>query len=417
MRSGSAVTDISPELEPAWEASPGKPLTSPTIVGGRLYCCTPDDYTVHALDAATGQELWSFTAGGRVDSPPTVYEGLTLFGCADGWIYCLRASDGVLAWRFRAAPRERRIMARGQLESAWPAHGSVLVTGGVAFATSGRSSLLDDGIYAYALDAKTGRLLERRQIREEQTDSLKTGQLPQGALSDILVSDGESIYVRRRKLDFATPTAIDSEERFDGSGPHLIADGGFFDTQWFHRASWLLNRKLRGRLIVFDEHFAYVAGSGGTGNYSYYVPAGGRRDGIVGKDDPSPPVGWLGADLQHAGYTLFAAAYSSGRKTTRGKQPRRGWRLDRFPVCPWAMVVCGKTLFMAGFLDQIDPDDPWATFEGRAGGRLCVLSAEDGEKLTEYKLDSPPVWNGMAIAYGKLYLATQDGKIRCFSGR
>jgi len=417
LRSGSATTNISPELGPAWEASLGKPLTSPTIADARLYCCTPDDHMVHALDAATGQELWSFTAGGRVDSPPTVYEGLALFGCADGWVYCLRASDGALAWRFRAAPRERQIMASGRLESAWPAHGSVLVAGGVALATAGRSSLLDDGIYAYALDAKTGRLLERHEIREEQTDSLKTGQLPQGALSDILVSDGESIYLRRRKLEFAAPLVTDSEKRFGGTRPHLIADGGFFDTQWFHRASWLLNRKLRGRLIVFDEHFAYVAGSGGTSNYSYYVPAGGRLDGIVGKDDPAPSVGWLKADLQHAGYTLFAATYTSGGKAARGGKPQKGWRLDRFPICPSAMVVCAKMLFVAGFPDQVDSDDPWANFEGRAGGRICVLSAEDGEKLTEYKLDSPPVWNGMAIAGGKLYVATQDGKIRCFAAK
>ena len=29
-----------------------------------------------------------------------------LFGSADGCVYCLRASDGAIVWRFRAAPRD-----------------------------------------------------------------------------------------------------------------------------------------------------------------------------------------------------------------------------------------------------------------------------------------------------------------------
>ena len=31
----------------------------------------------------------------------------------------------------------------------------------------------------------------------------------------------------------------------------------------------------------------------------------------------------------------------------------------------------------------------------------------------EFSLTSPPVWDGMAVARGKLYIVTQDGKIRC----
>ena len=69
----------------------------------------------------TGETAWRFTTGARVDSPPTIYRGRVLFGSADGWVYCLRASDGVLAWRFRAAPAERLIPMYGALTSTWPA--------------------------------------------------------------------------------------------------------------------------------------------------------------------------------------------------------------------------------------------------------------------------------------------------------
>jgi hypothetical protein len=37
---------------------------------------------------------WRFAAGGAVNGPPTYFKGLCLFGCQDGWVYCLNASDG-----------------------------------------------------------------------------------------------------------------------------------------------------------------------------------------------------------------------------------------------------------------------------------------------------------------------------------
>jgi PQQ-like domain len=48
------------------------------------------------------------------------------------------------------------------------------------------------------------------------------------------------------------------------------------------------------------------------------------------------------------------------------------------------------------------------------GGILWAASAATGEKLAEYKLDAAPVWDSMAVAGGRLYIATQDGKLRCF---
>lgn len=421
MRSGCATTSVSSQLQVSWQQSVGDSLTAPVVAGGKLYCCRSGAHTVHALDAATGRELWSFVADGRVDSPPSVYNGLCHFGCADGWVYCLRASDGQLAWRYRVAPHQRTIVADGRLESAWPVHGSVLVRGRVVYATAGRCSLLDGGVYAYALDAETGRVLDRQRITEEQTDTLRTGRLPQGALSDILVSDGEAIYLRHRKLHFTMPRAISGEERFRDSRPHLMADGGLFDTHWFHRANWSLNGKITGRIIVFDESTAYVCdaygpGSRGNNNFSYYVPRGGRRQGIVGDNEPS--LWGAPADIRQGGYALFASGYTSKtqRPLSEAGQPNQ-WNLDEYPLCPWAMTVCGDTLFVAGFPDTIKADDPWATFEGRGGGRLHALSAKDGTILSEYDLDSPPVWNGMAAARKRLYLSTRGGQVLCFSGQ
>ncbi len=44
------------------------------------------------------------------------------------------------------------------------------------------------------------------------------------------------------------------------------------------------------------------------------------------------------------------------------------------------------------------------------------MAAVDGRKLAEYKLDSPPVWDGLAAASGRLYLSTTAGVVMCMGG-
>ena len=71
-------------------------------------------FQFEAIDAATGKEAWHFIAGSRIDSPPTWHAGRVIFGCMDGSVYALRASDGELCWRFRAAPTDLAAVVRGE---------------------------------------------------------------------------------------------------------------------------------------------------------------------------------------------------------------------------------------------------------------------------------------------------------------
>jgi hypothetical protein len=45
-------------------------------------------------------------------------------------------------------------------------------------------------------------------------------------------------------------------------------------------------------------------------------------------------------------------------------------------------------------------------------GRLKVVSAADGSVLAEKQVP-PPVWDGMAIAGRRVYLASQSGELVC----
>ncbi|MGD2174821.1 MAG: PQQ-binding-like beta-propeller repeat protein, partial [Candidatus Brocadiaceae bacterium] len=83
-RGGSTQSAIPVDVKPIWQVKVGGRISQPVAADGRLLVSAIDAHTVYALDSRTGKRLWRFTAGGRVDSPPTVHEGLALFGCRDG---------------------------------------------------------------------------------------------------------------------------------------------------------------------------------------------------------------------------------------------------------------------------------------------------------------------------------------------
>jgi hypothetical protein len=96
---------------------------------------------------------------------------------------------------------------------------------------------------------------------------------------------------------------------------------------------------------------------------------------------------------------------------------RYAWH-TRVPLRVSAMLLAGspaRRLFVAGVPDAVAPDDPLAFIEGRRGAKLLVLDADSGEQIAEMGLDAPPVWDGMAAAYGRLFLATTDGKLICLA--
>ena len=48
---------------------------------------------------------------------------------------------------------------------------------------------------------------------------------------------------------------------------------------------------------------------------------------------------------------------------------------------------------------------------------LFALATSDGAKQAQRKLDAAPVYDGMAIAAGRLYLSTVNGTLLCIGDR
>jgi outer membrane protein assembly factor BamB len=212
-----------------WDDNPFVPglLSAPVAAGGLVFVAIPGEHRVVALDAKAGQVRWRFVAGGRVDLPPTIDGGLCLFGSHDGWVYCLEAASGELAWRFRAAPSEARMMAYGQMESPWPVPGSVLVDQGTAFVAAGRHPCSEDGVHVLALNTRPGSVLWEKLINEIPLRNWYSPLLPTKKKVgldfepvDLMVKDGQGVAMSRWWFDAHTGRSriqLDSVE-YDAGG-------------------------------------------------------------------------------------------------------------------------------------------------------------------------------------------------------
>ncbi|MBA4386812.1 MAG: hypothetical protein C0404_02455 [Verrucomicrobia bacterium] len=148
----------------AWKSRLESGLSAPVVAGDRVYVSANDEGRVLALDSGSGNLVWSVLLGSRLDAPPTIHKGLCLIGCADGWVYAFSAKDGKLAWRTRVAPGERKLVAWGHVESAWPVVGSVIVHDGLAYANAGRNTASDGGTALVAMDPGTGQTVWAKRI-------------------------------------------------------------------------------------------------------------------------------------------------------------------------------------------------------------------------------------------------------------
>ena len=468
MRSGASGTAVAAKPKKAWQSELGGRLSPVTVADGKVFVAAVDAHAVHALDSSTGKTLWTYTAGGRVDTPPTIVplsggaqgSSLCVFGCRDGWVYCLQASDGELVWRYRAAVGERRIVSYDQLESTWPVSGAVLVQDGSLYCVAGRSMFLDGGLHLLKLDVLTG----EKQLEEIMGDTIPGSGKPlhttaRGldmpvALADILSSDGKRLYMRSQTLGLdgkRTTLAASGATDQGGEEAHLVCSSGFLDDTWFHRAYW-----------VFGH--GYGTGHNGWFRAGRFAPAGRM---LVFNDDTVYGYGrkpnlyvWSSA-LE---YQLFAADRSMDEKAiertlaANRKQESRGkdghgheitfdrklygsyslpeisavdfkWRQEDPPLQARAMVLADKALFVAGPPDVVDEEDIFSkpfdrevaakateqvnALKGQKGALLLSFSIADGKKHSNLRLESCPVFDGMAAAENKLFISMMDGSVMC----
>lgn len=193
-----------PRLKPAWPDQPKMQFDAayePIVIGQRLFVGSSYDNSVTAYDTRTGMEVWRFFAEGPVRFAPLAWQDKLYVVSDDGYLYCLRANDGSLIWRFRGGPSDYKILGNERLISAWPARGAPVIADGKLYFAAGIWPFM--GIFLHALDATTGDVLWTNDgdgsiyIKQPHNSDSFAGVAPQGALvaidNKLLIPGGRSV--------------------------------------------------------------------------------------------------------------------------------------------------------------------------------------------------------------------------------
>ncbi len=437
-RSGR-VAGISAPTHLKWSVKLPGPMTQPVIAGQKVLVADKENPVLCAFAAATGEPVWRFVPGGRIDSSPAIYRGLVYFGATDGFIYCLDLGNGALRWKYQAAPALANHMYLERMEATHPVHGNVLVMNDRLYTVAGRSMFTDGGIRFLILDALTGRKLKEHIMDDKVPGTQEPLQMQHEilnmpmALSDLLSSNGKKIFMRYQPFDLegnrldlpfsgklygydpgrygqdvaTTHDPVANKQK--GEDAHLFSGTGFLDDSWWHRTYWIYGNyhasghsgytqagakgAPAGRLITFDKDRIYT-----WGRLQQYFK-------------------WSEEYVFH----LHAKNYDYQDQWSVG-----------LPILVRAMVASDDRLFVLGPEELMRQDEikrritedevqklmveQEKALNGKSGSILLAVDKQSGKILSGHRLSTAPVLDGMAGAYGSLYIATTDGTLCCVSG-
>lgn len=125
--------------------------------GDRVLFGSSVDGIVYSLDAQTGKEVWHFFTDGPIRFAPAIWRDRAFVASDDGNLYALRLTDGKLLWKKRGVDRADQVLGNESMISKWPARGGPVVADDTVYFAAGIWP--SEGIYIYALDAATGRMI------------------------------------------------------------------------------------------------------------------------------------------------------------------------------------------------------------------------------------------------------------------
>jgi outer membrane protein assembly factor BamB len=388
-----------PLMAQEWNSHPliAGPVSSPSLAEGLAVVALTHRQVVVGLDPATGTVRWTTPVDGRVDTAPTIYQGLVLVGTRLGWVYALNRDSGALVWRFLAAPRGRSIVAHGQVESAWPVFGTVTVINGLAWVSAGREISMDEGLWWWGLDPASGAVRKTCQTGLSG-DWQREASMPKdsrnrpireagrfGCAATPPVSDGTTLYMQKFGL------SLTSGERVAGLGNYA--------------AAWKPDRPL----LIVPSVFGFASDGELTrdrhGEAFLYADVPARFHAVNGKRFVS-----LGCDKPHVGGREGNGGRFLKRWTIQdARDQKNGWYKDEWAIdldADWRKGPNWKPRDSHAAL-AVAGDAVLYTCESK----LVCVGLADGAKRWELPLPAKAVYAGLAVAQGSIVVTCVDGSV------
>ncbi|MFH1266624.1 MAG: PQQ-binding-like beta-propeller repeat protein, partial [Planctomycetota bacterium] len=420
-RSGITSETVQPPLVECWAFQPngapqpawGDPKTEPVegilelrrihfddvfqvaVAGGSVYFGSSANGKVYSLDASTGRVRWTKITDGPIRLAPTVVGGRVFVGSDDGRAYCLNAEDGSTVWTFRAAPDDQRVLGHGTMISLWPLRSGVLVDDGVAYLTAGIFPA--EGLFVYALDANDGREIWRNDT---------CGEAPQSRISfqGYLLASKNTLYAPMARVSPAAFDRADGQLKYTpyfgkpvgGTYALLAGDEMYTGTEEMvgYRSETRADRfaSFTGRKIVVTSDTAYVAGESDLSalDRKAFPAASNRLQSVrAQKTEVDQTLRRTPTDELKA----KAAALAEELKKAE-EQFAAATRWKTAFTCHESLILAGDVLF-AGGADQV-----------------VAVEAATGKTLWTGKVQGTA--KGLAVAAGRLFVSTDEGKIYSF---
>ena len=348
----------------------------PVICNSRVFFGSSVDCSLRCVEGATGRQLWQFFTDAPIRFAPVAWDERVAVASDDGRLYVLDAATGAVVWVHRGGPREAWRLGNERMVSKWPARGGPVLLDGILYYAAGIWP--SDGIYIYALDSTTGKVLWANtdsggiyMAQPHGGANAASGLAAQGHLSAL----GKRLFVPTGR---AIPAALDRE---DGKLAYFYLQK---------------NRAVGGTSVILADR--YMVNSGMVFD-ALSGEARGKLKGRVVSAFPGGLVSAAGGEVQAVSTNL---AEKPDRKGKLRPQLDLAALWTEGGVGPVSTLVVAADLVVVGGTGQVMGLARGAAAKGK---RRRWRVAVDG---TVY---------GLAVADERLYVATDRGTLYCFGGK
>ncbi len=336
-----------------WKQSLMMPLTAPVATGDLLITASANKGEIYALNASNGKIAWTAQCSARIDSPPTIYKGLCLSPCHDGWVYAFSLSDGALVYKIRIAPQEKRMVSFAQVESSWPVVGSPLVKDDVAYAIAGRSTEMEGGCAVVAFDPLTGKTKWASRVSGDQR------------CADVLQWYDGALRMQNKRIDPNTGKSSFLESTKDDK-KYKANLSGLLDGTWFYVGNRRSGNHLAGKI---------------------------NAEVLLSTEDT-----WYGFSTYRGNKGVFAIKHEEALKCDPKNQSNGTyiWNKSCEDMRVTALALSKNAVVVGGYV------------KGKGG--LRIIDRNNGKVLAQHDLSAAPVVNGLAIGDG-VVASLMDGSV------